>query len=70
MAEDEKLFNMMGSATRTLRKNGLDNQAEEMEKQITGGECHNYYEALNVIGQYVTITGKEEESELGGVKME
>ena len=40
-----------------------------MEKRITGGECHNYYEALSVIDQYVTITGKEE-PEMGGMVME
>lgn len=33
---------------------------EEMVKRITGGEYHDYYEALDVIDQYVTITGKEE----------
>lgn len=59
----------MGIAARTLRENGLDEKAEEMEKRITEGECHNYYEALSVIDQYVTIIGKEE-PEMGGMVME
>lgn len=32
-------------------------------------ECQDYYEALNIIDQYVTITGKEE-PEMGGMEME
>ncbi len=70
IGEDGNIFNLMGIAARTLRENGLDDQAEEMEKRITGGECRSYYEALNVIDQYVTITGKEEEPEFSGMKME
>ena len=69
IGEDGNIFNLMGIAARTLRENGLDKKAEEMEKRITGGECHNYYEALSVIDQYVTITGKEE-PEMGGMVME
>ena len=69
IGEDGNIFNLMGIAVRTLRENGLDDQGEEMEKRITGGECRNYYEALNVIDQYVTITGKEE-PKFSGIKME
>ena len=69
IGEDGNIFHLMGIAARTLRENGLDEKAEEMEKRITGGECHNYYEALSVIDQYVTITGKEE-PEMGGMVME
>ena len=69
IGEDGNIFHLMGIAARTLRENGLDEKAEEMEKRITGGECHNYYEALSVIDQYVTITGKEE-PEMDGMVME
>lgn len=69
IGEDGNIFNLMKIASRTLRENGLDDKAEEMEKRITKGECRNYYEALNVIDQYVTITGKEE-PEQGGMVME
>ena len=69
IGEDGNIFHLMGIAARTLRENGLDEKAKEMEKRITGGECHNYYETLSVIDQYVTITGKEE-PEMGGMVME
>ena len=69
IGEDGNIFNLMKIASRTLRENGLDDKAEEMMKRITGGECHDYYEALSVIDQYVTITGKEE-PEMGGMVME
>ena len=59
----------MGIAARTLRENGMEDKAEEMEKRITRGGCQDYYEALNIIDQYVTITGKEE-PEMGGMEME
>ena len=31
-----------------------------MRDRIMGGECGSYYEALNVIAEYVNITGPEE----------
>lgn len=46
----------------------MEDKAEEMEKRITEGGCQDYYEALNIIDQYVTITGKEE-PEMGGMEM-
>lgn len=70
IGEDGNIFNLMGIAARTLRENGLEDKAEEMVKRITGGECHDYYEALQVIDEYVTITGKEEGLEPGGLVME
>ena len=59
----------MGIAARPLRENGMEDKTEEMEKRITEGGCQDYYEALNIIDQYVTITGKEE-PEMGGMEME
>ena len=58
--ENGNIFNLLGLAARTLRKHGLDSQADEMRDRIMGGECHDYYEALNIIGDYVNITGPEE----------
>ncbi len=60
IGEDGNIFNLIGIAARTLRQNGLDTQAEEMQERITGGECGDYSAALNVIGEYVNITGPEE----------
>ena len=68
IGEDGNIFNLIGIAARTLRQNGLDAQAKEMQERIMGGECHDYSAALNVIGEYVNITGPEESSmEMGGM---
>jgi len=68
IGEDGNIFNLMGIAARTLRENGMEDKAEKMKKRITEGGCQDYYEALNIIDQYVTITGKEE-PEMGGMEM-
>lgn len=35
-----------------------------------GGGCHDYYEALNIIGDYVNITGPEEmDMEMEGMEL-
>lgn len=60
IGEDGNIFNLIGIASRTLRQNGLEDQASEMRERIMGGECGSYYEALNVIGEYVNITGPDE----------
>ena len=46
-------------ASRTLRRNGMTDQATEMCDRIaqTAGS---YYEALNIIGEYVNITSAED----------
>ena len=68
IGEDGNIFNLIGIAARTLRQNGLDEQAKEMQERIMGGECHDYSAALNVIGEYVNITGPEDSgTELGGM---
>lgn len=63
---DGNIFNLIGMASRTLREHGMTEQAKEMSKRITGGECHDYYAALNIIGEYVNIT-TQEEMEFGGM---
>lgn len=60
IGEDGNIFNLVGIACRTLCRHGLDEQADEMRDRIMGGECGTYYEALNVIAEYVNITGPEE----------
>lgn len=68
IGENGNIFNLIAIASRTLRQNGLPEQAEEMRERITGGECHDYYAALNVIGEYVNITGPEEQGAgMGGM---
>ena len=70
IGQDGNIFNLMGIASRTLRKNGLSEQATQMCSRIqeTAGS---YYEALNIIGEYVNITSVEEsESVYEGMGME
>lgn len=68
IGEDGNIFNLIGVASRTLRENGLHEQAEKMRERIMGGECHDYYAALRVIGEYVNITEKPESNmTMGGM---
>lgn len=68
IGENGNIFNLIGIAARTLRENGLQKQAKEMQERIMGGECGDYHAALNVIGEYVNITGQEDHGiEMGGL---
>ncbi len=67
IGEDGNIFNLMGIASRTLKENGMYEQAEKMRQRITGGECHGYEEALMVMADYVNITSSEPEE---GMKMD
>ena len=67
IGQDSNVFNLMGIASRTLRQNGMDDQAKEMWDRITGGDCQSFDQALGIIGEYVNITGpKEPDMELEG----
>ena len=68
IGEDGNIFNLMGIAAKTLQRNGMADQAKEMKARIIEGSC-GYYDALNIIGEYVNITGPEEEID-GGMDME
>ena len=59
IGEDGNIFNLMGLAARTLRCNGLAEQAAEMTERIHA--CGSYDEALCMIGEYVNITEEETE---------
>ena len=61
IGQNGNIYNLMGIASRTLKENGMDQQAEEMFKRITGGGCRDYYQALGIIGEYVNITGPDEQ---------
>ena len=60
IGQNGNIYNLMGIASRTLRENGMKQQAEEMFERITGGGCRDYYQALGIIGEYVNITGPDE----------
>ena len=61
IGQDGNIFNLMGIASRTLRDNGMAEEAKQMQKEIT--QCESYDAALNVIGQYVNITSVNEEED-------
>lgn len=63
IGQNGNIFNLLGIAARTLWENDMPEQAKEMTKRITR-EAKDYYEALNIIGEYVNITGPEEEPQM------
>lgn len=68
IGEDGNIFNLMGIASRTLRQNGMADEAVEMRDRIR--ESGSYDKALCIIGEYVNITGSDEMNEdlnLGGI---
>ena len=72
IGEDGNIFNLMGIASRTLRQNGMAEQAVEMRDSICASGS--YGEALCIIGDYVNITGnadldecEDESMEFGGM---
>lgn len=62
--QDGNIFNLMGIASRTLKENGLAEQATEMWDHITS--CGSYGEALCIIGEYVNITSAKDAQEQSG----
>lgn len=67
VGEDGNIFHLIGIASRTLKENGMCEQAEKMRQKITGGDCHSYEEALMIIADYVNIMSAEPEE---GMKMD
>lgn len=72
IGEDGNIFNLLGIATRTLRQNGLAEQAVEMRDRVCSSGS--YDEALCIIGEYVNIIGGDDcdediddEIEFGGM---
>lgn len=61
IGEDGNIFNLMGIASRTLKENGMANEAKEMCERVRSSGS--YYEALGVIGEYVNITSSEDMTE-------
>lgn len=53
IGEDGNIFNLVGIASRTLKKNNMREQAEEMQKEVFSSGS--YDEALSIIGKYVEI---------------
>lgn len=59
IGQDGNIFNLVGIASRTLRRSGMANQAKEMSDRVFASGS--YSEALCIIGEYVNITSGEEE---------
>lgn len=59
IGENGNIFNLMGIASRTLKRNGMRELAEEMCNKITS-DAKSYEEALCIIDEYVEITSREE----------
>ena len=55
------IFNLMGIASKTLKRNGMAEQAKEMCERITSSGDYN--KALCIIGEYVNITSVDDDME-------
>ncbi|SDA30292.1 hypothetical protein SAMN02910447_03162 [Ruminococcus sp. YE71] len=58
---DGNIFNLMGMASKTLKNNGMADNAKEMCARVTSSGS--YSEALNIIGEYVEICSEEDMTE-------
>lgn len=58
LGQDGNIFNLMGIASKTLKRNNMKNEAEEMCERIKNSQS--YSEALNIISDYVEIVSEEE----------
>lgn len=61
IGENGNIFNLMGIASRTLKRNNMQDEAKEMCDRITSAKS--YDEALCIIAEYVDICSKEEMEE-------
>ena len=53
IVEDGNIFNLMGIASKTLKRAGLEKEADEMVDKITSSKS--YHEALAIIMNYVEV---------------
>lgn len=68
IGEDGNIFHIVGIAARTLKRNGLSEQASEMTDKVF--KSGSYEEALGIIGEYVNITSVDEPDEDIDLNME
>lgn len=61
VGEDGNIFNLMGIASKTLKRNGMAEQAKEMcDRIMSSGD---YRKALSIFGEYVNVTSVYDEPE-------
>ncbi|WP_366517380.1 hypothetical protein [uncultured Ruminococcus sp.] len=58
---DGNIFNLVGIASRTLKKHGLNAQAKEMRNRVFSSSS--YEEALCIISEYVNIVSVDDEDD-------
>ena len=61
IGENGNIYNLVGIASRTLKRNGLSDEASEMSEKVFNSGS--YEEALGVIGEHVNITSVDEPDE-------
>lgn len=64
IGEDGNIFNLMGIASKTLRKHGMAEEAQEMCTRIRASD--NYDKALGIIMEYVNVTSIDDVDETEG----
>ena len=61
IGQNGNIYNLVGIAAKTLKRNGLLAEASEMTEKVFGSGS--YDEALGIIGEYVNITSVDEPNE-------
>lgn len=67
IGQDGNIFNLVGIAAKTLKRNGLSSEASEMTERVLNSGS--YDEALGIIGEFVNITSVDEPDEKIGMEM-
>ncbi len=67
IGQDGNIFNLVGIAAKTLKRNGLSSEASEMTERVFNSG--NYEETLGIIGEFVNITFVDEPDEDIGLAM-
>ena len=67
IGQDGNIFNLVGIASRTLKRNGLSDEVSEMTSKVF--KSGSYEEALGIIGEYVNIISVDEPDESIGLDM-
>jgi len=67
IGQDGNIFNLVGIAAKTLKRNGLSLEASEMTERVFNSGS--YDEALGIIGEFVNITSVDEPDEKIGMEM-
>ena len=59
IGQDGNIFNLLGIAMRTLKRNNMHSEAQEMQSRVLSSGS--YADALCIIGDYVNITSVDDE---------